>query len=160
MGRVLRAMLAWVLAFGATSASAGTDELKDVLALPKAPQGVVFEIVSGQNQALSWAVPEVQRQTAVLRTRFPGLPIAVVSHGSEQFALTMANRERHRAIHDSVRNLNADPNMEFHVCGTHASWRNLEPEDFPDYVNVVAAAPAKINDYRTFGYRVIVVRKP
>lgn len=39
--------------------------------------------------------------------------------------------------------------------GAHASWRGNVPEDFPDYVDVAAAAPAKVNDYRALGYVVI-----
>jgi intracellular sulfur oxidation DsrE/DsrF family protein len=156
-----RALLAAIgLVGGGLLTVVHADELPEVLALPKAPPGVVFEIVSGEDQALNWALPEVERQMRRLRARFPQLPIAIVSHGAEQFALTRANRARHRAVHDSVRSLSADPDLEFHVCATHASWRNLDPEDFPDYVNVAAAAPAKINDYRAFGYRVIPVHKP
>jgi len=43
------------------------------------------------------------------------------------------------------------------VCGTHASWRDKTPEDFPDYVDVVPSAPVQINDYEALGYEVIVL---
>jgi hypothetical protein len=44
-----------------------------------------------------------------------------------------------------------------HVCGTHAGWYGVTPEDFPDYVDVTTAGPAQINDYEAMGYELIVL---
>ena len=59
-------------------------------------------------------------------------------------------------LHAQVRSLTGERDIEVHVCGTHASWRDNTPEDFPDYVDVAVAAPAKVNDYRALGYIVIL----
>ena len=47
--------------------------------------------------------------------------------------------------------------MDVHVCGTHAGWFDVLPEDFPDYVDVAAAGPAQVNDYRALDYVLIVL---
>lgn len=158
MIRITQILLAVVLA-SAQFSIAAQNEIERILSLPKAPSGVVFEIVSGQEEALTWAIPEVQRHAERLRVRFPGLSIAVVTHGNEQFALSRKNHERYQAVHNSVRQIKQD-GIDVQVCGTHASWRKLEPEDFPDYVGVVAAAPVAINNYREIGYQLVVLRRP
>jgi intracellular sulfur oxidation DsrE/DsrF family protein len=89
-----------------------------------------------------------------LRKKFPELPVAIVTHGKEQFALTTKNADS--KTHSLVKDLVSDQ-IEVHVCGTHASWYNVMPEDFPDYVNVSATGPAQINDYEELGYELIVL---
>lgn len=154
-----RWFLALTLAAVAPGGQAAQSEIDRLLKLAKAPAGVVFEIVSGQDDALAWALPQVQQQAGRLRARFPGLPIAVVSHGREQFALTEANRDRYAVVHSRVRQIR-EQDIDVQVCGTHASWRNLNAEDFPDYVGVVSTAPSAIAKYREFGYELVVVRAP
>jgi len=75
-------------AFAGGSAS---GEVQALIDRAEAPEGVVFEIVSAQSRYLDWALPEAARLSMRLRDAFPGLDIAIVSHGTEQFALT---RER------------------------------------------------------------------
>jgi len=158
MIRITQILLAAVLASAGVSVAA-QNEIESILSLPRAPQGVVFEIVSGQDEALTWAIPEVRRQSERLRARFPGLSIAVVSHGNEQFALSRKNQEHYQAVHNSVREIKQD-GIDVQVCGTHAGWRNLDPEDFPEYVSVVAAAPVAIKNYREIGYQLVILRRP
>jgi len=131
--------------------------LNEVLALSTEPDGVVIEIVTGDATGLSWALPRVQDHIKQLRARFPELPVAVVTHGREQFALTRKNQTTSETTHNNVRSLIEDSNVQVHVCGTYAGWRGLTQEDFPDYVNVSAAGPAQINDYKAVGYLLIVI---
>lgn len=159
MSRIFRILLVAVMVCGTTVSVAAKNEIGRILALPTAPAGVVFEIASGQESGLAWALPEIKHQSARLRARFPGLSITVVSHGKEQFALSQDNKQRFRAVHDAVRQIRQD-DIEVQVCGTHAGWRNLDREDFPDYVGVVAAAPVTIDNYRQIGYEVVFLRKP
>ena len=79
------------------------------------------------------------------------MPIALVSHGYEQFALTKAAAKKHPALHKDIRALVAD-NIDVHVCGTHASWHDVAPEDYPQFIDVTHAGPAQINDYLNTGY--------
>jgi len=137
-------------------AHAAGDPVAALLAAERAPAGVVFEIVSGDGNALATTLPRVEAATQKLRARFPGLPVVVVSHGSEQFALLDERAAEQPEVHARVRSLVA-ADVPVQVCGTHAEWRGKRPEDFPDYVDVVAAGPASINDYRALGYALIVL---
>jgi intracellular sulfur oxidation DsrE/DsrF family protein len=128
-----------------------------ILAQKDTPFGVVFEIVEGDDDALQWAIPAVNDYAQQLRARFPGIGLAVVSHGTEQFGL-MKNTQNTRA-HKIVQSLVAN-DIPVHVCGTHASWRGKEAKDFPDYVDVSPAGPTEIRNYETMGYVLVVVEKP
>ena len=131
-------------------------DLERLLARDAAPEGVVFEIVTDDEDGLEWALPRVKQAIERLRARFPGLPVAVVTHGEEMFGLETSVRDSYTEVHQTVRSLLAD-DVSVHACGTFAGWRGLAEEHFPDYVDLSASGPAQINDYRALGYTVIVV---
>ena len=81
-----------------------------------------------------------------------------MTHGREQFALTQKKQASNQAEHQIVKSLTQDEHIPVHVCGTYAGWRGLHPEDFPAYVDVAAAGPAQINDYKSLGYLLLVIR--
>ncbi len=132
--------------------------LKEILALSNPPHGVVIEIVTGDDAGLSWALPKSQKIIQKLRGRFIDLPIAIVTHGREQFALTKKRQSSSLTAHDTVNTLIKESKVEVHVCGTYAGWRGLNVEDFPQYVNVSASGPAQINDYKSLGYLLLIIR--
>lgn len=130
-------------------------DVDQLLTLDEPPTGVVFEIVDDDDDALSWALPKARQLSRQIHARFPDLPIAIVTHGSEQFALLASQASGPLApIHVAARGLRED-GIDLHVCGAHAGWYGHLPEDFPDYVDVSASGPAQINDYRNIGYEVI-----
>jgi len=142
-----------------SAASIAQPEVGRLLAAADPPGGVVFEIVEEDEDALDWALPMVADISARLRARFPDLPIAVVTHGREQFRLL--SRESGGSLpglHDQARDLRTAA-IDLHVCGTHAGWLGYVPEDFPDYVDVSASGPAQIRDYRNLGYELIRLRR-
>jgi len=144
------------LIFSASSfASNSEEEVEQLLSLKQAPTGIVFEIVSSSVDSLEWALPKTQQYIKKLRDRFPKLDIAIVTHGSEQLALQTSNTKKFKKVHSLTQQLVTNDNVPLHVCGTHASWRGLSEEDFPDYVDVAAAGPATINDYISLGYTLI-----
>lgn len=155
----MRHLFTWLLSAllfsGPLAASEGPVER--LLARPEAPAGVVFEIVSGDDDLLTVLLPQLKRDIGRLRARFPDLPIAVVTHGSEQFALLARERERQAETHALVEELVRSEQVDVHVCGTHAAWEGHVPEDFPDYVDVSPAGPAQINDYLNLGYERILL---
>lgn len=151
-------LLALALMLFSCSVHARNNNLNDILALPSAPPGVVIEIVTPEAGGLKWALPEAQNTVALLRTKFTDLPIAIVTHGREQFALTKKLQPAYQAEHKIVQSLMKDDKVEVHVCGTHAEWKGVHPEDFPAYVDVTAAGPAQINDYKSLGYLLLVIR--
>lgn len=119
------------------------------------PDGVLFEIVSGNNKALDTALPRITRAVKQLRKKWPDLDIVVVSHGKEQFALTRSNSKKHMATQQQVKDLTSRDNVNVHVCGAYAQLHNISEDEFPDYVDVSAHGPEQIRDYRMLGYRVI-----
>ena len=133
------------------SGTVRAESLQVILALPSAPTGVVIDIIESDASDLQRLVPQIQDATRQLRQRFKDLPVAVVSHGREQFALTSKNISKHAGLEDGVKNL-VNSDVEVHVCGTHASWYDVTPEDFPDYIDVAAVGPAQVNDYINLGY--------
>lgn len=119
------------------------------------PDGVVFEIIEDDEDDLAWALPEVARLSAQLRSAFPGLPVVVVTHGYEQFGLLSSEAHGPLApIHQAARELRGQ-DVGLHVCGVHASWEGYAPEDYPAYVDVSPSGPAQIRDYENLGYEVI-----
>ena len=138
-----------------TNKKEANKKIEYLLSLSEAPTGVIFEIVTGSNNSLQWALPKTQQYIKKLRTRFPALEIAIVTHGDEQFALKTSNNKKFKKVHSLTQQLVAEDNVPLHVCGTYASWRNVSEEEFPDYVDVTAAGPATINDYIALGYTLI-----
>ncbi len=158
MTHLLLRLLALTLVLFSSTVHAKNITLKDILALSAAPSGVVIEIVMPEAEGLRWALPQAQNAVAKLREKFKDLPIAIVTHGNEQFALTQKNQSSHQAEHQIVQSLAKDNQVAVHVCGTHAEWKGVHPEDFPAYVDVAAAGPAQINDYKSLGYIHLVIR--
>ena len=152
----MRTVLGLLLLSASLAAPAGNDPVGRLLARETPPPGVVFEVVSGDRAALEEALPQIQEAARSLRGRFPGLEIAVVSHGREQFALLASEAEAARGTHERVRSL-LDEKITVEVCGTHAGWYGKTPGDFPDYVGVAESGPARIADYRALGYELILI---
>ena len=136
------------------STLASANEIDNLLAKEQSPAGVVFEIVSGEEGLLDVLLPALNADIKRLRLRFPDIAIAIVTHGTEQFDLTIDNKKNSKA-HSLVEKLVKSDGVDVHVCGTHAEWYDVMPEDYPDYVNVSAEGPAQINDYEELGYILI-----
>jgi intracellular sulfur oxidation DsrE/DsrF family protein len=132
--------------------------ISQLLQKDQPPEGVVFEIVTGDEDALEWAIPRTQQYIQQLRAKFPDLPIAVVTHGREMFSLQKSTEYISQDVHKQVKSLVAQQNVVLHVCGTYAGWRGLAEENFPPYVDVAAAGPAQINDYVAIGYVKIIIK--
>ena len=130
-------------------------QIERLLNDPEPPVGVVFEVVEGDEAALAQALPKIMQLSERLRARFPGLPVAVVTHGREQFGLlASAAQGPMAAIHDDAQQL-VTSDIDLHVCGVHAGWYGHTPEDFPAYVDVSASGPAQIRDYENLGFEVV-----
>jgi intracellular sulfur oxidation DsrE/DsrF family protein len=153
-------VFATLMLFGCDYACAESNSSLDaVLKAEQAPAGVVFEIVTGSEDSLDWALPRVKSYIKRIRQRFPGLPVAVVSHGREMFSLRKDNSSKSATkVRQISQQLVAD-GVTLHVCGTYAGYKGYSEEDFPEFVNVAAEGPAQLNDYVAVGYVRIRVRK-
>ena len=154
---LLKILLIVIVTYTVVTQASIRDDVDAVLARDQAPSGVVFEVVSGDPDFLDEAIPAIRAQIDRLREKFKDLPIAVVTHGGEQFALMAAKADDYASTHKQVKVMNLQENIPVHVCGTHASWRNVVEEDFPDYVDVAPSGPAQIRNYIELGYLLIGV---
>lgn len=145
------------LSFLLISSGALAVDVETLLQKKYPPDGVVFEIVSDEDDLLKQLLPKLKKDIEKIRNRFPKLDIAIVTHGKEQFSLTRKNSSKEKAMHSLVKDMVETNDIDVHVCGTHASWYGTTPEDFPDYVDVSTTGPAQINDYEEMGYEVIVL---
>ena len=133
-------------------------EIDNLLSMKTAPEGVVFEIVSSNEDSLEWAIPAVQRYSQQLRERFPGINLAVVSHGMEQFALTRDGSKEYADVHKGVESL-VKKDVPVHVCSTYASWHGVKDDEFAEFVDVAQTGPSQIQLYEHEGYIRVRVRK-
>lgn len=131
--------------------------MKALLKGDQAPEGVVFEIVDWEEDHLALALPWVNKQIIALHDKFPALDIAVVSHGSEQFALLKDSDAAYPEIHSKVKSLIDDHDIKLELCLGHANMRGFAAEDFPDYVSIEASGPSQISAYQALGYTLVVV---
>lgn len=155
---VLVLVAGFFLAIVVASALA-TDRVSAIIAQPHPPAGVVFEIVSEDDDHLAWAIPYVTAEIKRLRDRFPGLNIAIVSHGLEQFVMTTSERDENGAVHMAIKDLVTQQHVPFQVCGSFAKRYGIEAGMFAEYVDVVPAAPAQLRQYLQQGYEQILVEK-
>ena len=132
-------------------------DIDDMIEYNRRPAGVVIEIVSGDRTLLNSLLPELRGDIGRLRDKYPELPIAIVSHGQEQFMLTKNNRSEANQVHKIVKQLSTRDEIEVHVCGTYASWFGVSENDFPDYIDVAPAGPVQINNYEELGYELITL---
>ena len=147
------------LSSGTFAQASNQDSINHILKLDTPPFGVVFEVVEGDRDALGWAIPQIKKFSEQLRKKFPDIGIAVVSHGSEQFALMKGGKKEFKEVHNTVQSL-VKSDIPVHICGTHASWYGKKADDFPDYIDVAPAGPTQIEDYEGMGYDLIVLSKP
>lgn len=157
--RYLLSVFLSVFAFSSPVLMAMDEDAEDIKLLlegEKAPEGVVFELIGNEGNYLEDALEKVQSYKEHLHKKFPGLDIAVVSHGSEQFNLTKNKMTKAKEAHKKVQRLVAS-DIPVHICETHASWRGVTAEDFPDYITVSATGPAQIRQYQELGYELIII---
>ena len=149
MNKLLYKLL--LITFSLLPATALAESLDEILAMKEAPTGVVIEVNEPGADALRQNMLKISDAARKIRQLFHELPIAVVSHGAEQISLTSKYIKKHKSLESNVKQLVSD-DVDLHVCGTHASWYGVEPEDYPDYIDVSATGPAQINDYVNTGY--------
>jgi len=142
----------------AISADSSSSSVHKLISNGQAPEGVVFEIVSGNTQYLNWAMPEAEKLSRQLRNKYPSLDIAIVTHGWEQFSLTKKQLSRNTSLKKSIKTL-IKTDVQIHVCGTHAEYNGVTAEEFSELIDVAAAGPSQINDYIKLGYIKIKINK-
>jgi len=145
-----------------SSTLAGTysdSDVDQIIAKDVEPDGVVFELMSWDEDTWTWASPMLTDLSDQLRQKYPDLEIAVVSHGNEMFDLTKNNSQFHQPAVQQLAALSED-NVDIHVCGTFSGWRDIETDAYLDFIDVAPSGPAQINSYIQLGYEHIILRSP
>ncbi len=133
-------------------------QIERILTLDTSPVGVVFEVAQGDESALSWALPKIERYTKRLKDKFPNIQIAVVTHGREQFGLvdgfegTRAQKIRRKALQMT------QSGTTLHVCDGHNKARGVSASAFPAHINVAPSGPKQVQALRDLGYVLVQIR--
>lgn len=138
----------------------GDEGLTQILSSEQVPKGVVFDVASDDKEGLSWVVPMVKSYSRQLRKKFPGIKLALVSHGVEQFQLTRNNIQRYVSAHRKVQKLISEEEIKFHICAYNASNSGVKRSEFVTFVDIVERAPEQIEKYQTQGYVVLKLTRP
>lgn len=153
-------LLIGLLLLPAACIKSGQVGIDQILSSNTPPAGVVFEVASGDDEGLKWALPLLQSYTNQLREKYPEIGLAVVFHGEEQFQLTKESSHYFPEAHEQVKTLVYDQGINIHVCGNYAASSGFNEDDFVDEIDVADRGPAKIKNYENAGYVVLVVSKP
>jgi len=128
------------------------QEVENILALEKAPVGVLFELIGRENgKYLPEGLEKVEAYKIQLQEKFPDIKVAVVTHGAEQFELTKENAVKQSKTQNIVKRI-TDEDVPVHVCSNHASWRGKTEIDFPSYVLASSGAGDQMREYEDQGY--------
>lgn len=151
----MKKILGLIVALACTQVMAGAKEdVAFILQAKNPPKGVVFEIATGSENALEWALPQIDAYSKTLREKYPSMDIALVSHGQEEFALLSENKSKFTGVHNAIQSLTQEK-IPVHVCSQHAAMQNKTASDFPSYVDVAETGPKKIRDYQRQGYALV-----
>lgn len=123
------------------------------------PEGVVFDIETLDPNALEHLTAYVVKQVRLVKEVYPDVDVAIVSHGSEEFALQKSAKADNLGLHSVFKQLVAAEQVSVHVCGAVGGLKQLSQEDFPDFVSYSASGMAQINDYKSLGYAVVVIEQ-
>lgn len=131
------------------------EQINEILNAGEAPPGIVFVIYEYDESALTWIMPRLVYYVTLIHQRFPGLSVAVVSHGEEMLSLTKENADIYPEAHFDLETLVKELDVLFHVCGSFATLNDIAESDFPDSIDVVPFGPAQVSDYKSLDYVVI-----
>lgn len=155
---VFKFLLASLLCFTSFAVAASDkQEVDKILASETSPVGVVFELIGRENgKYLPDSLMKIEVYKTQLSKKFPNIKFAVVTHGAEQFELSIANATEHSQTHDIVKRITAQ-DVPVHVCSNHASWRDMTEKDFPDYVLALSGAGSQMTEYEDQGYTRVTI---
>jgi intracellular sulfur oxidation DsrE/DsrF family protein len=149
----------YLLVLNSNTFASHKDKINQLLKAEETPAGVVFEVLTWEENTWDWAAPLIAQYKKLLEKKFPGIDIAIVSHGSEQFQLikSVANQQP-----EGIKQLNmlGNEGVDIHVCGVHSGWEDVPASAYIDIVDVSPSGPAQINDYRNLGYVLILIDEP
>jgi intracellular sulfur oxidation DsrE/DsrF family protein len=127
----------------------------DEIRTAQKPEGVLFLVMEQDEEAFQWVLPRAIHYIRQLREKWGDLTIVMLSHGEEMFALKTEYQPLYEKLHRDVLMLVSEYDVLFQVCGSYASFSDVAPSDFPDYIDVVPFAPAEIENYRLMEFKIV-----
>ena len=149
--------LMWLLPLQA--AEKGNADVDRIIAAGERPEGVVFELAVWGDDSWDWAAPMLRDLVGQLRQAYPGLEVALVSHGYELFDLSHRSGKGDTSSIRLLESIAAD-DVDIHVCGNFAGTRFYEPEDFFAFVDVAPSGPSQLEAYLKLGFTLVVLDAP
>lgn len=123
------------------------------------PEGIVFEIETLDANALVEQVSYIKSLVEKVKKRYPEVDVAVVSHGTEEYALQKSESNKNAELHNVFNQMVNQSDVSVHVCGAIAGLNKLSQEDFPEFVSYSESGLAQINDYKALDYEIIVIKQ-
>lgn len=134
-------------------------KVEQLIAQDLQPDGVVFELMSWEDNSWNWAVPMLDRFISRLQQKFPGLDVALVSHGAEMFDLSISANKKDDPAIKQLEDLHSN-GLEVHVSADYAKYKRMDANSFLDFVDVPDSSDAQLENYQQLGFVRIRLEPP
>jgi intracellular sulfur oxidation DsrE/DsrF family protein len=104
-----------------------------------------------------WVAPRLEYYVSLLRGKYPGIPLIVISHGDEMRSLTKGNKLNYPDVHQTIQRMVKKYHVDFQVCASFAAYSGIDASEFPDYIQVIPSAPAAFTDHRELGFDLVEI---
>jgi hypothetical protein len=136
------------------------SSMNDIMKMTETPVGVVFDVYSSDDATLQWALPEIQQHVKDLRDKFPGIRLAIVSHGLEELSLMKQYDQDYPDVHVAGKELTKAGDIPLHVDGQFAIAHGVAANQFLEFVTVSDSGQQQVETYKNEGYlRVLIAKK-
>jgi len=134
------------------------DAVQALIVADAEPGGIVFEILTWEDNSWDWAAPMLQIATRQLRERYPGIEIVLISHGNELFDLALKNSQPANPAIKILQSL-SDEQVDFYVSEDYAKYKHLGTKDFLPFVDVSPSGTAQLQDFINLGFTHILLER-
>lgn len=135
------------------------EKVDQLISADQPPDGVVFELMSWEDNSWDWAVPMLEQFIAQLQDRFSDLDVALISHGAEMFDLSRKADKATQPVFQRLAALQRQ-GLEIHVDAAYAKYKRLGVNDFLDFVDVPDSSDAQLENYLQLGFVPIRLEQP
>lgn len=124
--------------------------VQELIDFNQEPHGVVLELESDDKTFALSRTDLIVAQIKALKDKYPRLDVVLLSHGAELHAFSLQGKHL-----ETYSQLVKEGKVMIHVCEVTAGLIGLNPEDFPDFIDVAPSGTAQLNDYIKLEYDVV-----
>ena len=135
------------------------EKVDQLISADDEPGGVVFELMSWEDNSWDWAVPMLEQFIEQLQGRFTNLDVALISHGAEMFDLSRKADKGSLPMFQRLAVLQQQ-GLEVHVDAAYAKYKRLGVNDFLEFVDVPDSSDAQLENYQQLGFVTIRLEQP